>query len=89
MDNILSVLASGASAAPTYSDELERRARANGFPNAEAMMAWARQRNTPTGGTIPKKGKQAQPSVEAATSWHPANIFNYILGRWKGAADGN
>lgn len=76
---------SAPSAPPAYSRELERQARSNGFKSAEEMMLWAKQRNQPSGGTVSGSGK---PSVEAAMSWHPAVIFNHLLGKWKSAEDG-
>lgn len=75
-------------AVKTYSPALERRARANGFPNADAMMNWSRQRNTPTGGTIgqgaPSKHTLSQ-GLDAASMIHPKNILSYILSSWQGA----
>jgi hypothetical protein len=91
MNNILSMLASGAGSAPApdaYSPALERRARANGFRSAAEMMAWAKQRNQQQGGTIPKGGNSAGgPSIMGTqpAAMHPSNIFSYILQKWKGA----
>lgn len=86
MDNILSMLASGAASAPSaYSPALERQARAQGFRNAEEMMLWARQRNQQQGGTVPQAAPSKAPSVQAATAWHPSNILSYILQKWQGA----
>lgn len=85
MDNILSLLGSAASDVPaqqTYSDDMERRARANGFRNANEMMLWAKQRNTPTGGTI---SGDNSPSMSAAMMWHPKNILEYVLGSIRNA----
>ncbi len=66
----------------TYSPELEHRAKANGFGSAEQMVAWANQRNHPSGGTT---SGQSRPSLDAFMSWHPAVMFNHILGAWQGA----
>lgn len=64
---------------------LERRARANGFRNAEEMMLWARQRNQQSGGTVPRGKPTLAGGISAATSMHPKNILSYILGKWQGA----
>lgn len=85
MSNILSMLAS---AAPAYSPEMERRARANGFRSAEEMILWAKQRNTPTGGTIAgasKMPRSAGQAADQAMSWHPRNILQYVLSKMQGA----
>lgn len=69
----------------------ERAAKKAGFPSHDAMLQWSRQRNTQTGGTIPKGGQAG--SVAAGMSgvsmMHPANILNYILQKWQGATGGN
>lgn len=70
----------------TYSPELEHRAKANGFGSAEQMISWANQRNHPTGGTI---SGQTRPSLDAAMAWHPAVMFNKILGAIQGATKDN
>lgn len=88
MNDILSMLAAGTGEAPRgYSEEMERRARANGFRSAEEMMAWANQRNQQSGGTVSEGRKD--PSIDAAMAWHPRNIFNYISSRWGEALKGN
>lgn len=71
----------------TYSPERERQARANGFHSAEEMMLWAKQRNQQSGGTV--SHGPGVPSVDAMMSWHPANMFNKILGAWQGATKDN
>lgn len=68
----------------TYSPRMERLARARGFKSASQMASWHNQRNRPTGGTIPRGG--AAPGLDTAMMWHPKNIFEAILGKWKDAA---
>ncbi len=70
----------------TYPASMEQRAKANGFGSAEQMIAWANQRNHPTGGTI---SGQTRPSMDAAMAWHPAVMFNRILGAVQGATKDN
>lgn len=79
----------GIPAPATYTAAQERAARKAGFPSADAMIQWTRQRNTPTGGTIPRGGPSVAQGVQAASAMHPANILNYILQKWQGAMGGN
>ena len=65
-----------------YSKEREAQARANGFNSAEEMMAWAKQRNTKTGGT---SSGSSRPSLEAASMIHPKNILNWVMERYANA----
>lgn len=101
MENFLAQLMGTAQPAQTAipqavagSPAQERAARKAGFPSHDAMMQWARQRNTPTGGTIPQ-GQQPGPAGSVAAGMngvsmmHPANILNYILQKWQGATGGN
>ncbi len=69
-------------ARPSFTPELEHRARVNGFHNAEQMMLWSQQRNMHTGGTVDAR---TLPSVAAATAWHPANILAYVSDAMKNA----
>jgi hypothetical protein len=91
MNNILQQIlgiapAQAAPVRPTYDRAMERRARANGFRSAEEMMLWAKQRNTPTGGTIPSGGRPSvKAGMNAAASIHPKNILSYVLGKTTGA----
>lgn len=74
----------------------EAMARNNGFRNYDQMMAWAKQRNTQQGGTIPQQGTggggnpDGGPSIGGAQPFamYPRNMFNYILHRWQGATGG-
>ena len=79
----------GIPAAVTGTPTQERAARKAGFPSHDAMLQWARQRNTPTGGTVPRGGGSVAQGVQAASAMHPANILNYILQKWQGATAGN
>lgn len=65
-----------------FSAAMERRAKASGFPNAAAMMAWSRQRNQQSGGTVQGKGGPVNPMV-----MHPKNILQRVLGAWQGATN--
>lgn len=67
----------------------ERAARKAGFPSHDAMLQWARQRNTPTGGTIPRGGGSVAEGINGAAMMHPKNILNYVLQKWQGATGGN
>lgn len=71
-----------------YSHEEELHARRSGFDSAEAMMNWARQRNTPTGGTIPAPPQQGQGTLAGTKYLHPAESLGYTLNKYKQATDG-
>jgi hypothetical protein len=77
----------------SYSPEMERAARQQGFTSAEQMMLWQKQRNTPTGGTVQGKtypkgttsDGRSIPSMDDATSWHPKVIFERLAQALLGA----
>lgn len=73
----------------------ESLARQNGFHSYDQMMAWAKQRNNQTGGTIagqsaPTGNPEGGPSTMGTQpmAMHPRNMFNMILDRWKNAMGG-
>lgn len=53
----------------------EAQARAAGFPSYAAMVYHQRRSAEKSGGTVPGS---AAPSAEAAMSWHPKNILEYV-----------
>jgi hypothetical protein len=57
-------------------------ARLHGFNNANEMVLWQRQRDTPSGGTVQGHGPA---SMDAFMSWHPANILAKITAALNGA----
>lgn len=73
-----------APASMTYTAGQEARAKANGFRNAEQMMLWAKQRNTPSGGTIPSS-QSAQAGWDGVKMLHPSNLLGYISDAMNGA----
>lgn len=89
--------AANPSAQPQNADasrQQEMRAHANGFANYAQMLAWARQRNTPSGGTIPEGSNPdtsgsgvPNPSVGGSypMMMHPGNLFQYVYNKIKGA----
>lgn len=78
-----------------WTPEQERRARAAGFPSAQAAADWERarqQRRAPQtvagqGGAQPTEADR--PEGGNAMSWHPRNIFNWLTGLLGGANERN
>lgn len=72
-----------------YSAADEQRARAAGFPNADAMDLFMRQRNqhrevqTVAKGDAP--GPQGKPSMAAAMGAHPAGLLQQVADAIKAA----
>lgn len=77
----------------SWTAEQERRARAAGFPSAQAAADWERmrqQKRAPqtVAGQTPEQ-PQEKPRGGNAMSWHPANIFNWLTGLLGGANERN
>lgn len=76
---------------PTYSAEMERLARARGFPSAEAMAAWVRQQSRPrTQQTVSGRSQTPASAPEVrdqASAWHPRRMFNYLAETLRNAAE--
>lgn len=59
--------------------EQEAEARRAGFKNHREYMAWLRQRQQQTGGTTEGSGtRQLKKGTDAAMSWHPARLLDYV-----------
>lgn len=62
---------------------LDAMARQNGFNNYEEMRAFLLRRQQAEGG-VAQRG-QVEAGVDNAMSWHPRNLLNYVVGKYKGA----
>lgn len=92
----------GGNRKPTAAEELERiqreeaakpatpeqdaAARKAGYKNHKEYMAWLRQSQNRSGGTTPR---QKKPSAEAAMSWHPRVLLDYVDKALSGANERN
>lgn len=63
--------------------EQEKRAKAAGFKNHAERVAYVRQKQNKTGGSVKGKPKTADPSV-----MHPAVLLDYVSQAIKGATEG-
>lgn len=64
--------------------ELDRKARAAGFPSYDAMVAWHEKYREPrTSNTLSQPLDSAH--VRAATSWHPAMLLDWVSRKIDGA----
>jgi len=61
-----------------WSPEAERKARANGFPNAAAMDAWAKQRTQKRVNNTSAPRARINAGIDAAMGMHPKSILEQV-----------